>query len=178
MKLIHYISLVSWLHDVFKVFWTIAGYLYFSLILQWWPAFWSKPEMVSKTKKALMFWIQLQLSPNWCHIFWPPFRHWQPPIHHVLFKCYPSFKKYCHLWPLYKIYSKWIAKTWTTTRPPQIGKKHALKNDDQFALNTSCLYGILHICAISRNFLKRHNSEVIHFLYTTKKFVKSEFQNS
>ena len=137
---IHYISRVFWPPGLFTICDSkLASCLYFFSILQWWPAFWSKPEMVSKTKKALMFWIQLQLSPNWCHIFWPLFRHWQPLIHHVLFKCYHSFKKYCPLWPLYKIYSKWIAKTWTTTRPPQIGKKHALKNDDQFVLNTCCL---------------------------------------
>ena len=37
-----------------------------------------------------------------------------------------------------------------------IGKKHALKKYDQFALNTSCFLG--------SNFMKLHNSAVIFFL--------------
>ena len=40
-------------------------------------------------------------------------------------------------------------------RSSAIGKKHALKKYDQFALNTSCFWGI---CAISRNFCYK-NSE-------------------
>ena len=34
-----------------------------------------------------------------------------------------------------------------------IGKKHAFKEYDQFALNTSCFWGKYHICVISRKFL-------------------------
>ena len=39
-----------------------------------------------------------------------------------------------------------------------IGKKHALKKYDQFALNTSCLYPS---CAISRNFVTKIMNKLI-----------------
>ena len=44
----------------------------------------------------------------------------------------------------------------------QLGKKHALKKYDQFALNTSCFWGKYWIkyypsCAISRNFCYKNN---------------------
>ena len=38
--------------------------------------------------------------------------------------------------------------------PTPIGKNHALKKYDQFALNTSCFYPS---CAISRNFCYKNN---------------------
>ena len=47
---------------------------------------------------------------------------------------------------------KYVSPQWWLQH--HIGKKHALKKYDQFALNTSCFYPS---CAISRNFCYKNN---------------------
>ena len=56
-----------------------------------------------------------------------------------------------------------------------IGKKHALKKYDQFALNNSCFFGKYRIkyytsCAISQNFCYKKNEKLYLLLLLKQKF--------